>query len=84
MVELKGPDGEQLKRFSCGMCARGWWEQDGSVIDAAWALAIMTKMARTPRSLRANRAVRREAASSAPPDGGPGHQREGRRLPRSA
>ena len=29
MIELEGVRGEHLQRFSCGSCARGWWESDG-------------------------------------------------------
>jgi hypothetical protein len=52
MVEIGGPRGYHLQRFSCGLCEQGWWERDGDVIELRDALGLM---ATTGRSRRAKR-----------------------------
>jgi hypothetical protein len=46
VVELEGARGEHLRRFSCGICERGWWESDGSVIDLDEVLDQMRELGR--------------------------------------
>ncbi len=62
MVELEGPRGEHLQRFSCGKCVRGWWESDGALIDLDEAVGKMREVAHGLHSRRTSAKRRRPAA----------------------
>jgi hypothetical protein len=68
MVELEGVQGERLRRFSCGICVRGWWESEDSVIDLDEAVGRMRELAhslhkrRTPSRATERQAVPRRGA----------------------
>jgi len=46
MVAFDDARGRRLRRFSCGICRRGWWESDGGVIGLDEAVEKMRELAR--------------------------------------
>ena len=53
---VRGAQGEDLRRRACGLCHRGWWECDGTVIEFPQAIAVIKGAARV-----------RHAATQGPP-----------------
>jgi excisionase family DNA binding protein len=47
---LRGTNGQQLSRLTCGPCQRSWWESDGNVIELADALALIRDASRSPQA----------------------------------
>jgi hypothetical protein len=43
--KFDGKFGLHLRRLSCLMCSRGWWESDGVVIGSTSALRVVAKLA---------------------------------------